>query len=90
MPSDTISKTLPSHVAGKKLSQWISTTKDEEAAIGKYGEFGAVRIDLSKVKTDVSDVSGGFGKGQISNWAKKDKEVLIKDSVPPEAIRRIK
>lgn len=80
-----------SHVAGKRDSQWISTTKDEAAAVGKYGENGAVRIDLSKVDSEVSDVSGGIPNGgRMSNWAKRDQEVLIKDRVPPEAVERIK
>jgi hypothetical protein len=80
-----------SHVAGKKQSQWISTTKDEATAVGKYGEHGAVQIDLSKVGSNVSDVSGGFPNGgRMSNWAKRDQEVLIQDSIPAEAIKRVK
>ncbi|HBJ33564.1 MAG TPA: hypothetical protein DDZ51_02150 [Planctomycetaceae bacterium] len=79
-----------SHVAGKRQSQWISTTKDEATAIGKYGEHGVVRIDLSKVPSNVSDVSGGFDNGgRMSNLAKRDREVLIQGSVPAEAITRI-
>ncbi len=80
-----------SHVAGKKQSQWISTTKDEATAVGKYGEHGAVKIDLSKVTSKVSDVSDGIPNGgRMSNWAKRDKEVLVQDSIPAEAIERIK
>jgi hypothetical protein len=59
-----------------------------DVASGKYGKHGVVGIDLSKVDTEVVDISGGIpGKpGMFSNWAKKDQEVLIRDRVPPEAI----
>jgi hypothetical protein len=42
--------------------------------------------------SQIVDVSGGFpGKpGMISNWAIKDKEVLIMNYVLPEAITPIK
>lgn len=80
-----------SHVAGKRETQWISTTKDAETAIGKYGENGAVRIDLNKVSSEVLDVSGGFPNGgRMSNWARRDQEVLIRDFIPPNAIERVK
>jgi hypothetical protein len=73
------------------MSQWLSTTKDEATATGKYGEHRAVRIDLSKVPSNVSDVSRGFPNGgRMSNWAIRDQEVLIQDSIPTEAIVRIK
>ncbi len=81
-----------SHVAGKEKSQWISTTKNLEIAEKKYGkDADVVAIDLSKVNTQVVDLSGGIpGGGRFSNYAKKDQEVLIKDRVPPEAIRVVK
>jgi len=80
-----------SHVAGKKQSQWISTTKDPNVAIDKYGENGVVKIDLDKVDGNVSDVSGGFpNSGRMSNWAKRDQEVLIQGSVPASAIEAVK
>ncbi|WP_158237995.1 RHS repeat-associated core domain-containing protein [Emticicia sp. TH156] len=78
-----------SHVAGKKESQWISTTKDKATAVEKYNKEGngVVKIDLKKVKTEVKDISGGIDKGgRMSNYAKKDKEVLIKDYIPAKAI----
>jgi RHS repeat-associated protein len=80
-----------SHVAGKDASPWISTTKSREVAITKYGKFGVVAIDLSRVRSEIVDISGGFPEtpGMFSNWAARDKEVLIRDFVPPEAIRRI-
>ena len=77
-----------SHVAGKTASPWISTSKSLEVATTKYGKFGVVGIDLSKVSGEVVDISGGFPgvPGMLSNWARLDQEVLIRDSVPPEAI----
>jgi hypothetical protein len=46
---------------------------------------------MNKVKTTVSDVSQGIPNGgRMSNWAKRDQEVLIKDHVPPEAITPVK
>lgn len=55
---------------------------------GRTGKFGVVGIDLSKVSSEIADVSGGFPEapGMMSNWAIKDQEVLIRDYVPPEAI----
>jgi uncharacterized protein RhaS with RHS repeats len=81
-----------SHVAGQRTSQWISTTKSPEIADQVFGQYGVVSIDLSKVTTEVVDVSNGFPgmPGMLSNWARKFQEVLIKDQVPPEAITRIK
>jgi RHS repeat-associated protein len=80
-----------SHVAGKRQSQWISTTKESQIAIQKYGSRGVVEIDTSKITTEIVDLSEGFNiRGMLSNWAKKDVEVLIKDFIPAEAITRIK
>jgi Pretoxin HINT domain len=85
---------IASHVAGKKASSWISTTKDVRTAIDKYNKdkAGIVAIDLSKVKSKTVDLSGGHPqlKGRQANYAKKDKEVLIEDFIPPEAIVIIK
>ncbi len=80
-----------SHIAGKRESQWISTSKSLEVAREKYGKFGVVEIDLSKVSTEVVDLSQGIPgvRGRISNWAKRDREVLIQNYIPPEAIRRL-
>ncbi|WNI31211.1 RHS repeat-associated core domain-containing protein [Streptomyces sp. ITFR-6] len=77
-----------SHVAGKRQSPWISTTKLPETAFGKYGaKHGVVAIDLSKIPGRVEDVSGGFpGKGRIDVYARKDQEVLVYQHIPPEAI----
>jgi len=77
-----------SHVAGKGASPWISTTKSLEVATTKYGKYGVVGINLSRVSNEVLDISGGFPEtpGMFSNWAAADQEVLIRDYVPPEAI----
>jgi RHS repeat-associated protein len=80
-----------SHVAGKRDTQWISTTKDLNTAIEKYGQNGVVRIDLNKVGSEVKDVSGGIANGgRMSNWARRDQEVLIRDHIPAGAIERIR
>lgn len=81
-----------SHVAGQRISQWISTTRSLEVADEVFGQHGVVRIDLSRVTTEVVDVSKGFPgmPGMLSNWARKFQEVLIRDQVPPEAITRIR
>jgi hypothetical protein len=80
-----------SHVAGKRDTQWISTTKSLDTALSKYGANGVVRIYLSKVGSAISGVSGGIKNGgRMSNWAKRDQEVLIKDEIPANAIERIK
>ncbi len=78
-----------SHVAGKRLSPWISTTHDLNTAITRYGEHGVVAIDLDQIDTALVDVSEGIpGRdGQmISNWAAKAQEVLIFQRVPSKSI----
>ena len=80
---------VASHIAGKRASQWISTTLDEGVARGRFGDYGVVKIDLSKVDSEIVDVSRGIPGMEgtmLSNWAAKMKEVLIKDYIPPEAI----
>lgn len=87
-----------SHVAGKKDSPWISTTKDENVARDKFdkhdkGGNGIVRIDLDKVSSEIVDLSNGipgYERSRQSNWAKKDKEVLIRGYIPPNAIEKLK
>jgi RHS repeat-associated protein len=85
-----------SHVAGKKLSQWISTTKSLEIAKAmdlKGDRCGVVRIDLSKVITPVIDLSAGIPgrspNSMLSRWAKNKKEVLIQIVVPANAISSV-
>lgn len=85
---DAINVSPLSHVAGKRASPWISTTKLPGVAAAKYNQgYGVVAIDLSKISGRIEDVSGGFpGKGRIDVYARKDQEVLIFQRVPAEAI----
>ncbi len=81
---------VASHVAGKRASQWISATTDEAVASGRFGGNGVVEIDLSKVNSEVLDISQGIPGMEgtmLSNWAAKMKEVLIRDYIPPDAIK---
>lgn len=82
------------HVAGRRDSPWISTTRDENIARDAWNRdgFGVVRIDLNKVGGEVVDVSNGipgYEGTQISNWARKNREVLVKGYIPPDAIERL-
>jgi hypothetical protein len=80
------------HVNGKRESQWISTTADEEIAKKKYGKHGVVEIDTSKTNTEVVDCRNGVPGSRsrrVNNYARKDKEILIRGHVPPDAVRRV-
>ena len=79
-----------SHVAGKAASQWISTTKNLGTAMTKFDSGnGIVRIDMNIIKADVVDLSNGgnLPRSMMRNWAIKDQEVLIKGSIPAEALK---
>ncbi len=79
-----------SHVAGKKDTRWISTTKSESIAKNKYGKNGYVTINLKKVKSDKVRIDKGINNGgRMSNYAKKDKEILIEKAIPRDAIKSI-
>ena len=86
--------TPASHVNGKKLSQWISTTKDVNIAITKYGKYRVVEIDLSKLPPenilDLSQTGPVTKSPRIIRYAIHDQEILIKEYIPPEAITIIK
>ncbi len=78
-----------SHVAGKGASQWISTTRNSNIAINRFGTNGVVKIDLSKVSSTIVDFSRGIPGNEgtmLSNWAKVMQEVLVQGYIPPEAI----
>jgi hypothetical protein len=81
---------IASHVAGARASQWISTTRSLDVATGRFGANGVVAIDLSKVGSQVVDLTGGIpGIGRntmLSRWAINAQEVLIQGSVPAGAI----
>ncbi|MCX5009444.1 HINT domain-containing protein [Streptomyces sp. NBC_00555] len=85
---DAVNVTPLSHVAGKRQSPWISTTKLPGTAASKYNQgYGVVAIDLSRVPGRIEDVSGGFpGKGRVDVYARKDQEVLIFQRIPARAI----
>ncbi|MFI8853244.1 putative T7SS-secreted protein [Streptomyces sp. NPDC053499] len=76
------------HVAGRRESPWISTTKLPSVAFDKYsGSNGVVAIDLSKVPGTIADISGGLpGKGRFHYYAMRDQEVLIHRHIPADAI----
>jgi len=79
-----------SHIAGKDATQWISTTTQEAIARTRFGQNGVVEIDLSRVNSEIVDVSKGLPGMEgtmLSNWAAKFSEVLVKDFIPPEAIK---
>jgi len=83
-----------SHVAGKRASPWISTTKNVKVAREQYGKNGVVRIDLTKVASEVVDLSKGI-PGLLPTWrmsrrAINAKEVLIRDHIPAAAITVLK
>jgi len=81
---------IASHVAGARASQWISTTRSLDVAMSRFGQNGVVGIDLSKVGTQVVDLTRGIpGIGQntmLSRWAINAQEVVIQGSVPVGAI----
>ncbi len=91
--SPSAGNTVSSHVAGKRLSQWISTSKSKTLVVEKFvGDNGIVRINLGKIGSDIQDISEGIPNmdgTMLSNWAKKYEEVLIRDYIPPDAIETI-
>jgi RHS repeat-associated protein len=86
-----IGNSVASHVAGARASQWISTTRSLDIATGRFGQYGVVGIDLSKVPAgSVVDLTGGIPglspNTMLSRWAVNAQELLILDEVPAEAI----
>ncbi|MFF7182180.1 polymorphic toxin-type HINT domain-containing protein [Streptomyces sp. NPDC008121] len=77
-----------SHVAGKKLTPWISTTKNPSIAFDKYDEgYGVIAIDLRLIPHSYVDISSGPFKSRRHNaYARKDSEVLVWQRIPAEAI----
>ncbi|MFP1814151.1 RHS repeat-associated core domain-containing protein, partial [Lonsdalea quercina] len=76
------------HVSDGKLdTQLISTTKKEKTA-DFYNRNGCkIKVDLSKIPDEnIIDVSDGGGLiGKAARYAKKDREVLIKNGIPASA-----
>jgi RHS repeat-associated protein len=78
-----------SHVAGKKMTPWISTTKNPSVAFGKYNKgHGVVAIDLRRIPYRYVDISSGPfpSSRRHSAYARKDSEVLVWQNVPARAI----
>ncbi|MFJ3323602.1 polymorphic toxin-type HINT domain-containing protein [Streptomyces griseus] len=78
-----------SHVAGKKLTPWISTTKNPSIAFDKYNQgHGVVAIDLRRIPYSYVDISSGPfpSSRRHSAYARKDSEVLVRQNIPAEAI----
>ncbi|WP_093838672.1 RHS repeat-associated core domain-containing protein [Streptomyces aidingensis] len=78
-----------SHVAGKKLTPWISTTKNPGIAFDKYNQgHGVVAIDLRRIPYSYVDISSGpfLSSRRHNAYARKDSEVLVWQNVPAEAI----
>ncbi|AEV87312.1 matrix-binding protein [Actinoplanes sp. SE50] len=75
-------------------SPWISTTKDPAVAFGKYMKngLGVVRIDLTKVPSEMVDAAGnlrvppGYEWMEIGETALRDRELLIRGTIPADAI----
>lgn len=88
--SIVVRNTPISHVAGQRASQWISTSKSLDVAM-RFGRHGVIEIDASKLATGTVDFSSGIPgvRGRLSNWARAAQEVLVLDSIPPEAIIRV-
>ena len=80
-------------------SQFISTTRSEAIARGKYGGDlpggRTVKIDLRQVQGEVYDLTDSdcldslVGGSTAKNFARKDQEVLIEGFVPPSAIQSL-
>jgi hypothetical protein len=85
-----IGNSVASHVAGARASQWISTTRSLEIARARFGQYGVVGIDLSKVSGTVVDLTRGIpglsSSTMLSRWAVNAQEVLILNEIPAEAI----
>ena len=86
--------TVASHVAGARASQWISTTTSLEIATSRFGANGVVAVDLTKVQTQVVDLTRGIPglspNTMLSRWAVKQQEVLIQGHIPASALTPIR
>ncbi|CAL9498395.1 hypothetical protein SUDANB106_03412 [Streptomyces sp. enrichment culture] len=69
-----------SHVAGKKKTPWISTSKDPSIVFDKYNRgHGVVAIDLRLIPYSYVDISSGPfpSSRRHSAYARKNSEVLV-------------
>ena len=81
-----------SHVAGKRQSPWISTSKNPLITAFKYNKqsHGVVIINYTMIKKlgikNVDLSMGGLKARRFNAYAKKDAEVLIWQHIPQAAI----
>ncbi|WP_202219213.1 hypothetical protein [Okeania sp. KiyG1] len=84
--------TIRQHIAGQKPSPWISASKDEAVAAGKYfKERGYVAIDASQVpNADFVDTEQVLNElpeqGRHRNFVTSDQEVLFRGEIAADAI----
>ncbi|KAI9365010.1 hypothetical protein DFJ73DRAFT_927400 [Zopfochytrium polystomum] len=87
------------HTNGLTDSQYISTTKDEKRArqINRHGDnAGVLKINTDKIPGFHDDGHVDMGKhtlgssGMTNTWANLNKEVLVKNHIPPDACELIR
>ncbi|WP_258304891.1 hypothetical protein [Escherichia coli] len=73
-------------------AQLISTTKKEITADFYNKNNSKVKVDLSKIPdNEIIDVSNGQGlSGKASRYARKDKEVILTNGIPPGSYEIVK
>ncbi|KAI9356290.1 hypothetical protein DFJ73DRAFT_916160 [Zopfochytrium polystomum] len=77
------------HQAGRKPSQYISTTTDKNVAKGMFNSGnGVVQIDKKKLKGNTIDVQKLPGANKP--LAAREKEVLVKNKIPAKACTLIR
>jgi hypothetical protein len=77
------------HVAAKRNSPWISTSKLPSVAFYNYIRegYGVAAIDLSRIANRVEDVSGEIvGEGRFEQYARRHHEVLCVDGASTTAV----
>ncbi|MGH5555411.1 RHS repeat-associated core domain-containing protein, partial [Escherichia coli] len=93
-PKDShASYSVQEHIENGKLStQLISTTKKEITADFYNKNNSKVKVDLSKIPdNEIIDVSNGQGlSGKASRYARKDKEVILTNGIPPGSYEIVK
>ncbi|MFF7728338.1 putative T7SS-secreted protein [Streptomyces sp. NPDC008001] len=82
------------HVVGNNNSPWISLTTDPDIAFTKYangGESPIVAVDINRINSETINAAEHLPTPhEMFDFAKdaslRDREILAKHSVPPEAI----
>jgi RHS repeat-associated protein len=90
------SVTPQQHILGERSTQYISTTRDIETARRGYNHSRTpiIEIDLSKISTAIVDFTDPSVLASLTDRvalynAERDAEVLIEQTIPAEAIRRV-